>query len=177
MQKARWYVVHVYSGSEKKFVEAVKEQSKKRNMEDQILEVLLPMEEVVEIKKGARVSSERNVFPGYILVKMVMTDETWQIVKNAGKVTSFLGANGRPSPVTEAEVQRIMKQVQEIQLKASNLVSFSVGESVRISDGPFNSFNGIVEDVDFEKERLKVSVSIFGRPTPVDLTFEQVEKI
>lgn len=177
MQKARWYVVHVYSGSEKKVAEAINEQAEKKDLQDQILEVLVPMEEVVEIKRGAKVSSEKNFFPGYVLVKMVMSDETWHLVRNTPKVTMFLGGKGKPSPISEAEVKRILNQVEERHAKPTHAVYFSIGEQIRVSEGPFSSFSGVVEEIDFEKERLKVSVSIFGRPTPVDLDFGQVEKL
>jgi transcriptional antiterminator NusG len=177
LAKPRWYVVHVYSGSEKKVAEQINEQAEKKGLKDQILQVLVPVEEIVEIKKGVKVSSERNFFPGYVLVQMVLTDDSWHLVKNTQKVTGFLGARGKPSPVSEAEVRRIMSQVEERHAKPTHTLSFEVGEQVRVCEGPFSSFAGLVEDVDGEKQRLKVSVMIFGRPTPVDLDFGQVEKI
>lgn len=177
MQKARWYVIHVYSGSEKKVAEAILEQADKKELKDFILEVLVPTEEIVEVKRGSRISSEKNFFPGYVLVKMIMTDESWHLVRNTAKVTTFLGGKGKPSPISEAEVKRIVNQVEERQAKPALTIYFDVGEQLRVSDGPFTSFTGTVEEVDYEKERLKVSVMIFGRPTPVDLGFNQVEKI
>lgn len=172
----RWYVVHVYSGSEKRVAEDIREQIEKKNMQEKILDVLVPIEEIIEVRKGEKHKSERSFFPGYVLVKMNMSDEAWHMIRNTGKVTGFLGGRGKPSPISEAEVNRIMNQVHEHHVKPKHTVRFEVGEQVRVSDGPFASFNGIVEDIDEEKERLKVSVSIFGRPTPVDLDFAQVEK-
>tara|TARA_A100000171_G_C2089166_1_gene123629 strand:- start:166 stop:699 length:534 start_codon:yes stop_codon:yes gene_type:complete len=177
MSKPRWYVVHVYSGAEKKVAETILEQAEKKGLQDRILQALVPTEEVVEVKKGAKVTSERNFFPGYILVQMEMADDTWHLVKNTQKVTDFLGSKGRPSIVSEREVSRILSQVEEQHEQARSALIFEIGEQVRVCDGPFNSFSGLVEEVDVEKERLKVSVSIFGRPTPVDLEYSQVEKI
>ncbi|MBA4119072.1 MAG: transcription termination/antitermination protein NusG [Candidatus Puniceispirillum sp.] len=177
MTKPRWYVLHVYSGSEKKVAEAILEQAEKKGLRDKILQVLVPTEEVVEIKKGEKVTSERNFFPGYLLVQMHLQDDSWHLVSNTPKVTGFLGSGGKPSIVSEAEVKRIMSQVEEQHEIARSALLFEVGEQVRVNDGPFTSFTGLVEEVDQEKERLKVSVSIFGRPTPVDLSFSQVEKL
>ena len=174
---ARWYVVNVYSGSEKKDAESIKEQAILKKMEDKILEVLVPTEEVVELKKGSKVNSERKFFPGYVLVKMVMSDECWHVVRNTPRVSGFLGSRNKPQPISEAEAQRIIKQMTEGVERPRTAVDFEVGEQVRVNDGPFASFIGFVEEVDTEKMRLKVSVSIFGRSTPVELEFSQVEKI
>ncbi|MGD9638238.1 MAG: transcription termination/antitermination protein NusG [Alphaproteobacteria bacterium] len=174
---AAWYVVHVYSGFEKKVAESIKEQAQKKKMEDLFKQVLVPMEEVIDVKKGAAVKSERKFFPGYVLVNMELTDETWHLVKDTPKVTGFLGSKGKPTPISEAEAVRIVKQVAEGIEKPKTALSFEIGEQIRVSEGPFASFVGLVEDVDYEKSRLKVSVSIFGRATPVELEFLQVEKV
>jgi transcriptional antiterminator NusG len=172
----RWYVVHVYSGFEKKIASAIKEQAEQKGLADHFEEVLVPAEEVVEVRRGQKVNSERKFFPGYVLVKMELTDDAWHLVKNTPKVTGFLGTKTRPSPITEAEAERIMKQSQEGVENPRPSVIFEIGEQVRVADGPFTSFNGTVEEVDEEKGRVKVSVSIFGRSTPVELEYSQVEK-
>ena len=171
----RWYVVHVYSGFEKKVAQSIEEQARQNGMDDKILQIMVPVEEVVEMRRGAKVKSERKFFPGYVLAQMEMTDETWHLVKNTPKVTDFLGGKGRPTPITDSEADHILHQVQEGIERPKPSVTFEVGEQVRVCDGPFNSFNGLVEEVDEERARLKVAVSIFGRATPVELDFEHVE--
>lgn len=174
---ARWYVVHVYSGFENKVAQSIREQTVQMGMENLIESVEVPSEEVVHMRRGTKVSSERKFFPGYVLAKMEMTDDSWHLVKNTAKVTGFLGGGGKPSPISQAEADRIMHQVAEGIERPKPMITFDVGEQVRVADGPFSSFNGIVEDVDEEKARLKVAVSIFGRATPVELEYSQVEKL
>ena len=175
----RWYVVHVYSGFEKKIASAIQEQAAQKGLADHFEEILVPAEEVVEVRRGAKVQTERKFFPGYVLVKMDLTDDTWHLIKNTAKVTGFLGGGGRgkPVPISEGEAGRILRQVQEGVERPKPAVSFEIGEQVKVADGPFASFNGTVEDVDEERARLKVAVSIFGRSTPVELDYAQVEKL
>ena len=179
---ARWYVVNVYSGSEKKVKESLEEQVKFKNMEDKILEVWVPMEQESKENKAANDKSKKKeqphkFFPGYILVKMELTDETWLVVKNTPRVSGFLGSRNKPQSISEAEVEKIKRQIEESAERPSSSISFETGEQVRVTDGPFESFVGTVDEVDTEKSRLKVSVSIFGRYTPVELEFSQVEKV
>lgn len=173
----RWYIVHAYSNFEKKVAEAIREQAAATGLADKFEEVLVPTEEVVEMRRGRKVPSERKFFPGYVLVKMDLTDEAYHLVKNTPKVTGFLGADSKPMPISQAEVDRILHQVQEGVERPKPSITFEIGEQVRVADGPFASFNGTVEDVDEEKARLKVAVSIFGRATPVELEYGQVEKL
>lgn len=173
----KWYVIHVYSGFENKVAQSIGEQALQKGLSDLIEEVLVPTEEVVEMRRGSKVSAERKFFPGYVLIKMDLNDDTWHLVKNAPKVTGFLGSHGRPIAISEVEAQRILHQVQEGIERPKPSVTFEIGEQVRVCDGPFASFNGLVEDVDEDKARLKVAVSIFGRSTPVELEYAQVEKL
>ena len=173
----RWYVVHVFSGSEKKVAEALKDQIEHKGMGELIKEVLVPTEEVIEVKRGVRVNSERKFFPGYILVQMDLDDDTWHFVKSQPRVSGFLGSKGKPIPITEKEAQQLLNQITEGIERPRASVVYEIGEQVRVCDGPFASFNGLVEDVDEDKSRLKVAVSIFGRATPVDLEYSQVEKV
>jgi transcription termination/antitermination protein NusG len=173
----RWYVVHVFSGSEKRVCQAIEEQVQSKNMQDLIEEVLMPTEEVVEIRRGAKVQSEKKFFPGYILIKMEMTDSSWHLIQAQPKVTGFLGGKGRPIAISEGEAKRLIDQISEGIERPRSSIIYEIGEEVRVSEGPFQSFNGLVEEIDEDKSRLKVAVSIFGRSTPVDLEYSQVEKI
>ncbi len=172
----RWYVINVYSGFENKVAESIRELAVQKGMADLFEQILVPVEEVVEMRRGAKIKTERKFFPGYVLIKMEMTDESWHLVKNTAKMTGFLGGGGRPTPVSDAEVDRILRQVQEGIERPKPSVTFEIGEQVRVCDGPFNSFSGLVEEVDEDRARLKVAVSIFGRATPVELEYSQVEK-
>jgi transcriptional antiterminator NusG len=174
---ARWYVVHVFSGFEKKVAQAIKERVQQHGMAPMIEDVMVPTDSVVEMRKNKKVNAERKFFPGYVLVKMDMTNDSWHLVRNTPKVTGFLGAKDKPQPISEREAERLINQVKEGIEKPKPAILFEVGEQVRVSDGPFTSFNGVVEEIDEEKSRLKVSVSIFGRPTPVELEYTQVEKV
>ena len=173
----RWYIVHAFSNFERKVAESIKERAVAAGLGDKFEEVLVPTEEVVEMRRGRKVSSERKFFPGYVLVKMELSDESYHLIKNTPKVTGFLGTENRPIPITDAEAGRILQQVQEGVERPKPSVTFEIGEQVRVADGPFASFNGLVEEVDEERARLKVAVSIFGRATPVELEYGQVEKL
>ncbi len=172
----RWYIVHAYSNFEKKVADAIKEQAAVQGLDELFEEVLVPTEEVVEIRRGRKTTSERRLFPGYVLIKMQMTDAAYHLIKNTPKVTGFLGTENKPVPITEDEANRILNQVQEGVERPRPTIIFEIGEQVRVSDGPFASFNGHVEEIDEERARLKVAVSIFGRATPVELEYAQVEK-
>ncbi|MBT0571712.1 transcription termination/antitermination protein NusG [Curvibacter sp. CHRR-16] len=173
----RWYVVHAYSGMEKAVERNIAERVARSGMQDKFGRILVPIEEVVEVKNGQRRTTERKFFPGYVLVEMVMDDDTWHLVKNTSKVTGFVGgAKNRPAPIAESEVMKIMSQMQEGTDKPKHKIEFVIGELVRVKEGPFTDFNGSVEDVNYEKSKLRVSVTIFGRSTPVELDFSQVEK-
>ncbi len=177
MSAKRWYVVHAFSGMEKSVAKAIQERIDRADMQQYFGQILVPVEEVVEIRGGQKAISERRFFPGYVLVEMDMNDETWHLVKNTNKVTGFVGGSGsKPTPISQAEVDKIMAQMQEGVEKPKPKVLFEVGESVRVTEGPFNDFNGVVEHVDYDKNKLRVSVAIFGRATPVELDFAQVEK-
>jgi transcriptional antiterminator NusG len=173
----RWYIVHTYSNFEKKVMEDIKKQVVQKRLDDLFEQVLVPTEEVVEIRRGRRIKSERRFFPGYVLVKVDLTDEAFHLIKNTPKVTGFLGSGQKPMPITDVEASRILNQVAEGVEKPKTTIHFEIGEQVRVADGPFDSFNGQVEEVDEERSRLKVAVSIFGRPTPVELEYGQVEKM
>ncbi|MGH6630512.1 MAG: transcription termination/antitermination protein NusG [Burkholderiales bacterium] len=177
MSSKRWYVVHAYSGFEKSVQRTLLERISRASMQDKFGKILVPVEEVVEMKSGQKNISERKFFPGYVLVEMEMTDDTWHLVKNTPKVTGFVGGTAtKPTPISEKEVQNIMHQIQEGVEKPKPKVLFEVGEAVRVREGPFTDFHGSVEEVNYDKNKLRVSVSIFGRATPVELDFGQVEK-
>jgi transcriptional antiterminator NusG len=173
----RWYIIHAYSNFENKVADSIREQAKQRHLDHLFEEIMVPKEKVVEVRRGRKVDAERKFFPGYVLVKMDLTDEAYHLIKNTPKVTGFLGSDNKPMPISDAEAARILHQVQEGIERPKPSVSFEVGEQVRVSDGPFASFNGTVEEVDEGRSRVKVAVSIFGRATPVELEFGQVEKV
>ena len=173
----KWYIVHAYSNFEKKVADSIREQAHQHGLDDRFSEILVPTEDVVEIRRGRKVNAERKFFPGYVLVKMDLTDEVFHLIKNTPKVTGFLGADNKPMPISDSEANRLLQQVQEGIERPKPSVTFEVGEQVRVSDGPFASFNGVVEEVDDARSRVKVAVSIFGRATPVELEFAQVEKL
>ncbi|MBI1366412.1 MAG: transcription termination/antitermination protein NusG [Alphaproteobacteria bacterium] len=172
----KWYIVHAYSNFEKKVAEAIRQSAKEKGMEDLFEEVFVPTEDVVEVRRGRKINTERRFFPGYVLVKMVLNDDTYHLIKDTPKVTGFLGQGNKPIPVSQKEVDRIRGVMTDSAERPRPTVTFEVGENVRVTDGPFASFSGVVEDVDEEAARLKVAVSIFGRATPVELEFGQVEK-
>jgi transcriptional antiterminator NusG len=174
---ARWYIVHTYSNFEKKVAEEIRRQAKNLGVEDLIEEVMVPTEEVVEVRRGQRVNAERKFLPGYVLVRAKLTDECYHLIKNVPKVTGFLGQNNKPMPLRQGEVDRIVNQVHEGAEHPKSSITFEIGEQVRVADGPFATFSGVVEEVDDQRSRLKVAVSIFGRATPVELEFEQVERV
>ncbi len=176
---AKWYILHAHSGFENKVAQTIREKAAQNGLTEQVEEVIVPTESVVEIRRGKKVASDRKYFPGYVLVKMELTDQTWHMVKNIPKVTDFLGGGkgGRPVPVPEKEAMALFQQMTEGAEKPKRTVYFEIGESVKVTDGPFESFTGVVEDIDEGREKIKVSVSIFGRPTPVELDYGQVERV
>ncbi len=172
----KWYIIHTHSGLENKVVEHIKEDINKKKINDFFQDFLVPTQRTLEIKKGKKVEGEKKFFPGYVMIKMIMNDDTWHFIKKITKVSGFLGASNKPVPLREKEAERILAQIQEGVDSVVPTVSFEIGETVKVSDGPFASFNGVVEEVDVDKSRLKVAVSIFGRATPVELEYTQVEK-
>ena len=177
MEKTRWYVLHAYSGYEKKVADSIIEQAGKLGISDQIEEVSVPTQNITEVKRGVRVNLERKIFPGYILIKMHLNEDTWHIIKNTPKLSGFLGTKGKPIPISNSEAKRITQQVIDGVEKSIPKVMYDIGEQVKVIDGPFASFNGEIEQIDEDKSRLRVAVSIFGRSTPVDLEYSQVEKV
>ena len=171
-----WYIVQAYSGFEKKVVEAIKDELKKHKLSEKLEEALVPTHQITEVKKGKRTKKEKKFFPGYVLIKIELTKQIYHMIKNLQKVSGFLGSADKPTPISDIEIKRILGQVSETAISQKTGMNFEIGEKVRVCDGPFASFNGLIEEIDEEKSRLKVSVSIFGRPTPVDLEFNQVEK-
>ena len=177
MSNARWYVLHAYSGYEKKVADSILDQAEKLGVKNHIEDISVPTQNIVEVKRGVRVNTERKIFPGYILIKMNLNDDTWHIIKNTPKLSGFLGNKGKPVPISNAEAKRISDQVIDGVEKSRPSIIYDIGEQVKVIDGPFASFNGEIEQIDQEKARLRVAVSIFGRSTPVDLEYSQVEKV
>ena len=177
MSNTRWYVLHAYSGYEKKVADSIIDQANKLGIKDQIEDISVPTQNIVEVKRGVRVNTERKIFPGYILIKMNLNDDTWHIIKTTPKLSGFLGNKGKPIPISNSEAKRISQQVIDGVEKTRPAIMYDVGEQVKVIDGPFASFNGEIEEIDEEKARLRVAVSIFGRSTPVDLEYSQVEKV
>tara|TARA_B100001057_G_scaffold55132_1_gene49009 strand:+ start:246 stop:779 length:534 start_codon:yes stop_codon:yes gene_type:complete len=177
MNKSRWYVLHAYSGYEKKVADSIVDQATKLGVQEHIEEISVPVQNVVEVKRGVRVNTERKIFPGYILIKMNLNDDTWHIIKTTPKLSGFLGNKGKPIPISNAEAKRISEQVIDGVEKSRPAIMYDIGEQVKVIDGPFASFNGEIEQIDEDKARLRVAVSIFGRSTPVDLEYSQVEKV
>ena len=173
----KWYIVHAYSNFEKKVADAIREQARTQGLEDRFSDILVPTEDVVEIRRGRKINAERKFFPGYVLVKMELTDEAYHLIKNTPKVTGFLGSQNKPQPVSEREVARIIGAIEEGVERPKPTITFEIGETVRVTDGPVASVNGSVEQVDEDRARLRVTVSIFGRATPVELEYGQVEKV
>ncbi len=177
MSKTRWYVLHAYSGYEKKVADSIMDQAKKLGINDHIEDISVPTQNIVEVKRGVRVNTERKIFPGYILIKMNLNDDTWHIIKTTPKLSGFLGNKGKPIPISNSEAKRISQQVVDGEEKIRPAIMYDIGEQVKVIDGPFASFNGEIEQIDEDKARLRVAVSIFGRSTPVDLEYSQVEKV
>lgn len=175
--KARWYIVHAYSGSESRVAKVIQENAEKKGLSAYFEEILVPTEEVTEIKNGQKVNVDKKYLPGYVLIKMVMTDDTWYLVRNVPRVAGFLGANGKPTPISETEVKRIVDQLKASAETPRVAVDFEIGDQVKITDGAFASFSGFIEEIEDDKQKLKVSVMIFGRATPVELEYTQVEKV
>ena len=177
LRPRRWYIVHAFSNFEKKVADEIKKTAQQRGLEDLFDEILVPSEKVMEVRRGRRIETDRKFFPGYVLVKCDLTDDAYHLIKNTPRVTGFLGADKRPTPIPDAEAERIKGQVVETADKPKSIINFEIGEQVKVSDGPFASFNGTVEEVDAARQRLKVAVSIFGRATPVELEYGQVQKL
>lgn len=175
--RSRWYIVHAYSGFEQKIVNQIREKAIQIGVSDDIEEIIIPTENVIEVRRGKKVEAEKKFFPGYLLIKMKLTDAAWHLVKNVDKVTGFLGADGKPQRVPQKEVDAILKQMEEGVTATKMGVTYEIGETIKVTDGPFDSFTGVVEDIDEEREKVKVSVSIFGRATPVELDYTQVQKV